>query len=76
MHIQRGRLYIGLAEHYMHLASMMRLVVKEVEHRYWRCFHVVFPLIICVRNGSSQKIGIRIFEECFNARVFFDSCCA
>ena len=50
MHIQRGRFYISLAEHYMHLTSMVRLVVKEMENGYGCRFHVVFTPAICVRD--------------------------
>ncbi len=31
MHIEGGRPHICLTEHHMHLAAMMRLVVKEMK---------------------------------------------
>jgi hypothetical protein len=30
VHIERGRLHLCLADHHMHLASMMCLVIKEM----------------------------------------------
>ena len=73
MHIQRGRLYIGLAEHYMHLPSMVGLVVEKMQDGYGCRFHVDFSVVICVRNGSSKEITIRFFEKRFYSRVLFDS---
>ena len=71
MHIECGRAYICLADHYMHLALMMRLVVKEVKHGCWCWFQVILALAICVREWSGEKIVVHFFEERFYARVLF-----
>ena len=50
MHIQRGWFHISLAEHYMHLPSMVGLVVKKMENGYGCRFYVVFTPAICVSD--------------------------
>jgi hypothetical protein len=60
----------------MHLAAMMGLVIKEMEHRRRRCFHVILALAVCVTNRPVEKIAVDVVEEGFDARVLFDPRCA
>ncbi len=44
MQIKCGRRHIRLTEHYMHLAAVVRLVVKEMQHGDRRCIHAILRL--------------------------------
>jgi hypothetical protein len=55
----------------MHLAAMMRLVVKEMKDSDWCWFQAILALAIGVAKWSGEKIVIHFFEEGFDARVLF-----
>jgi hypothetical protein len=71
MHIECGRPHICLTDHYMHLASMMRLVVKEVKDGDRCRLQVILALAICVREWPGEKIAVHLLEERFYARILF-----
>jgi hypothetical protein len=48
MHIECGRAHIRLAEHYMHLAAMMRLVIEEMKDSERSGIPAVLAQAICV----------------------------
>jgi len=53
---------------------MMRLMVEQMRACHVRCLHIVFTLIIPVRERPGPKRGIRVSEERFNSCVFLRSC--
>jgi hypothetical protein len=73
MHVEGRWADLGLTDHHMHLASMMRLVIKEMEDGWDSLLHVIFPSAIGVSQPPGKKIAIDLFEERFYARVFFGS---
>jgi hypothetical protein len=56
MEVERRRLDLRLAQHHMHLAPMVRLVVEEVEGGDGCCFQVFKSLMICVGERPLKKI--------------------
>jgi hypothetical protein len=73
MHVEGGWANLGLTEHYMHLASMMCLVIKEVKDGCASYIHVINTAAVGVSQRPDQKIAIGLFEERFYARVFLNS---
>jgi hypothetical protein len=55
----------------MHLASMMRLVIKEMKDGCRSWFQVILPQAICVSKRPSEKSIVYVFEERNYARVLF-----
>jgi hypothetical protein len=48
--VQGWRFDRGLTQHDMDLPSMVRLMIKQMGAGYMRRFHIVFALIVCVRE--------------------------
>jgi hypothetical protein len=57
----------------MHLASMMRLVIKEMKDGWGSFIHVIFTSAIGVSQPPDKKIATDLFEERFYGSVFFGS---
>ena len=54
----------------MHLATMVRLVVKEMQHGDGRCVHAILASAVGVMHRPGEKAIVGFFEERFDARVF------
>ena len=48
MHVERRRANPSLAEHYVHLAAMVRLVIEEVRQQQCGGVDMEFPLAVDV----------------------------
>ena len=57
----------------MHLATMVRLVVKEMQHCDRRCVHAILAPAIGVPHRPDEKAIIGFFKERFDTRVFLPS---
>ena len=57
----------------MHLATMVRLVVKEMQHCDRRCVHAILAPAIGVPHRPGEKVIIGFFKERFDTRVFLPS---
>ena len=57
----------------MHLATMVRLVVKEMQHRDGRCIHAILASAIGVMHRPCEKAIVGFFEERFDTRVLLSS---
>ena len=68
-----GGLIVCLADHHMHLAAVMRLVVEEMKHGDGDCFHVILALVVDVGKLPVQKILIQPGEEGFDFLVLCDA---
>jgi hypothetical protein len=55
MHVEGGWADLSLTEHHMHLASMMRLVIKEMKDGWGSLLHVIFPSAIGVSRHRSLR---------------------
>ena len=60
----------------MHLATVVRLVVKEMQHRDGRCIHAILASAIGVMHRPGEKAIVGFFEERFDTRVLLVSRCA
>ena len=60
----------------MHLAAVMGLVVKEMEHGHRYRFDVILALAVCITNRPIEKFAVDVVEEGFDVRVLFEARCA
>src|ERR1700677_3558878 len=69
MHVERWRLDVCLADHHMHLATVMRLVVEEMKHSDGRSLQIILALVVSVGKLPLQKISISLRKEGFDFLV-------
>ena len=74
MHVEGRWADLGLTEHHMHLASMMRLVIKEMKDSWASYIHVIYAAAVRVSQRPGKKTVIDLFKERFYACVFLGSC--
>jgi hypothetical protein len=73
MQIERWGPDVRLADHHMHLAAVMRLMVEKMKHSDWRCIEAIFALVIGVGKLPTEKIFIDLGEELFDFPVLCGS---
>ena len=69
MQVEGWRRHLGLTQHHVNLPSMVRLVIEQMTACHVRSFHVVFALIIRVRERLIPKSGIEPRKERLDPRV-------
>src|ERR1700683_132009 len=73
MHVERWWLDVCLANHHMHLAAVMRLVVEEVKHGGGGCVHAILAQAIGIAKLPLQKVNIHLDEKGLDLLVL---CCS
>ena len=69
MQIQSPRRYFGLAQHYVDLPAMMRLVVEEMTDRDRGFLDVIPTLAVHIRKLPIQKRVVNTFKEGLNTSI-------
>src|SRR5271156_5784140 len=69
MHVEGRRRNIGLTEHHMHLAAMMRLVIEEMEDSVRRGTRRVLAQAVGIAEWPGDKAVVQVREEGLNAGI-------